>query len=192
MAVEQLLSSRIEKRRVFGNTPEKLLSREKACEFVRLAHDAGKSVILVQGTWDLSHAGHVQHIREAKKYADLVLLRLASPEYAVNYKGSGRPIEVFRDMVVSEFENIDAVMVDDTLVSPTDIAENAHILSQLGVDKIAIEAEDDKFLVKFQSTIYANRNLGSHIEPVVLLLPHINSTTAIVNKIRNQHGAIDK
>lgn len=53
----------------------------------------------------LTHAGHVQHIREAKKHADLILLRLAS-------------------------------------------AENAHTLYQLGVDKIALEAEDDKFLQK--------------------------------------------
>lgn len=184
MAIERLVTSRIESRKSLPPPSEKLLSRGQSCEFVRLAHEEGKSVILVQGTWDLTHAGHVQHIREAKKHADLVLLRLASAEYAVNYKGPSRPIEVFRDMVVSEFETVDAVFVDDTVISPDDIAGNAHILKQLGMDKVAIEAEDDKFLVKFQSTMYANRNLGAQIEPVVLSMPHLNSTTALVEKIR--------
>lgn len=162
-----------------------MLSQDDAKEFVKAAHARGKTVILVEGTWDLTHAGHVQHIREAKKHADLVLLRLASAEYAVNYKGPYRPLELFRDMVVSEFEGVDAVFVDQTVISPDDIAENAHTLYQLGVDKIALEAEDDKFLQKMKSTDYVNRHLGAHIEPVVMILPHVNSTTAIVNKIRS-------
>lgn len=84
MVIERLVTSRIESRKSLLPSSEKLLSRDQSCEFIRLAHEAGKSVILVQGTWDLTHAGHVQHIREAKKHADLVLLRLASAEYAVN------------------------------------------------------------------------------------------------------------
>lgn len=185
MAVEKLLQSRLMVRESHSATPDKLLSLNEACTFIQSAHEHGKSVILVQGTWDLTHAGHVQHIREAKKHADLVVLRLASAEYAVNFKGPSRPIELFRDMVVSEFENVDAVLVDTTVISPDDIAENAHILAQLKPDKIAIEATDDKFLVKLQSTDYANRHLGQHIDPVIMVLPHINFTSAIVEKIRN-------
>lgn len=188
MAIERLVQSRIDIRDVGFDPATKLLSRENARAFVSSAHSLGKSVILVEGTWDLTHAGHVQHIREAKKYADLVLLRLASAEYAVNFKGPNRPIEVNRDMVVSEFENVDAVLVDDTVIAPEDIAENARILAQLDTDKIAIEVDDDKFLVKYKSTVYANRNLGAHIEPVVMSLNHLNSTTAIVGKIRSMQG----
>lgn len=185
MNAERFVRSRMQVKEAGVTPAEKLLSRADAVAFVDAAHAMGKSVVLVQGTWDLTHAGHVQHIREAKKYADLVLLRLASAEYAVNYKGPSRPIELFRDMVVSEFENVDAVFVDDTVIAPDNIAENAHILSQLKPDKIAVEVEDDKFLVKMKSTDYANRHLGAHIEPVVMVLPHINSTTAIVEKIRS-------
>ncbi|MEK7533095.1 MAG: adenylyltransferase/cytidyltransferase family protein [Patescibacteria group bacterium] len=185
MAIEQLVRGRIESRAHLPPPADKLLSQDQAREFVKSAHALGKTVVLLEGTWDLTHAGHVQHIREAKKHADLVLLRLASAEYAVNYKGPYRPLEMFRDMVVSEFEDVDAVFVDQTVVSPDDIAENAHILYQLGVDKIALEVEDDKFLQKMKSTDYANRHLGAKIQPVVLVLPYVNSTTAIINKIKS-------
>lgn len=192
MAVERLLDARIHIRGAEYFPEDKLLSFDQTRAFIQSAHDRGKSVILVEGTWDLTHAGHVQHIREAKKYSDLVVLRLASAEYAGNYKGLGRPIEIFRDMVVSEFEDVDAVFVDTTVIHPNDIAENAHILAQLKPDKFALELEDDKFIQKIQSTEYANRHLGCDIQPVILMLPNINSTTSIISKIKSQVELIRK
>lgn len=141
-------------------------------------------MILVEGTWDLTHAGHVQHIQEAKKHADLVLLRLASVEYTQRFKGVGRPIEAYRDMVVSEFENVDGVWVDDTVIPPDDIPANAEILAQLRMDGMTLETEDDKFSLKYQSVEYANHNLGANIKLVVMTLPYLNSTTSIIDKIR--------
>ncbi len=192
MAVERLVSSRIKLREVELSPIHKLLNRDESCEFVKVAHERGKTVILLEGTWDLTHPGHVQHIREAKKYADLVLLKLASAEYAVKYKGADRPIERFRDVVVSEFENVDAVFVDETAIPPDDIPENAHVLVQLNPDKIAMEVEDQHFMQKIRAVDYANRNLGSRIEPVVMVLPYVNSTTAIVKKVRSSASAIGK
>ena len=185
MGVEQLVQSRIQIRNVELFPARKLLSRDQSREFVKIVHDMGKTVILLEGTWDLTHPGHVQHIREAKNHADLILLKLASSEYARKYKGSNRPIEQFRDMVVSEFENVDAVYVDETAIDPDDIAENAHVLAQLKPDKVAMEIEDEHFMQKVKAVDYANRNLGVKIEPIVMVLPYMNSTTAIVNKIQN-------
>jgi len=184
MAVEKLVRARIQIREAAPHPSEKLLSHDQACAFVNIAHDLGKSVILVEGIWDLTHPGHVQHIREAKKHADLVLLKLASSEYAKYYKGKGRPIEVFRDMMVSELENVDAVLVEDSVIPPESIPENARLLVQLRPDKVAMEVEDEQFQQKFKTVDYANRHLGAKIEPVVMVLPYVESTTALVNKIR--------
>jgi len=184
MAVEQLVQKRIEIRGIAPHPSEKLLSHDQACAFVGAAHDSGESVILVEGVWDLTHPGHVQHIREAKKHADLVLLKLASSEYAKHYKGEDRPIEQFRDMMVSELENVDAVLVEDSVVPASSVAENARLLVQLRPDKVAMEIEDEQFQMKFKTVDYANRHLGAHIEPIVMVLPYVESTTAIVNKIR--------
>ncbi|MBP9814311.1 adenylyltransferase/cytidyltransferase family protein [Candidatus Woesebacteria bacterium] len=185
MAVERLLQARVKIREIAPHPSEKLLSHDQACAFINKAHEVGKSVVLIEGVWDLTHPGHVQHIREAKKHADLVVLKLASAEYAKHYKGADRPIETFRDMMVSELENVDAVLVEESLIPAESVAENARILMQLRPDKVAMEIEDEQFQQKFKTVDYANRHLGAHIEPVVMVLPYMISTTAIVNKIRN-------
>lgn len=185
MAVERLLQSRIKIREVAPHPSEKLLSHDQACAFINKAHELDKTVVLIEGVWDLTHPGHVQHIREAKKHADLVVLKLASAEYAKYYKGADRPIETFRDMMVSELENVDAVLVEDSLVPAESVAENARVLMQLRPDKVAMEIEDEQFQQKFKTVDYANRHLGAKIEPVVMVLPYMISTTAIVNRIRS-------
>lgn len=167
---------------------EKLKSLEQTKEFIEAAHAKGATVILVEGTWDLTHSGHTQHIREAAKYADLVLLRLASLEYSRAYKGSNRPIEPFRTLVVSELEHVDAVYVDETAIAPDLIVENAKILAELNPDMIALETEDDKLPLKMASTRYAHEHLGSIIRPVVFTLDWYNSTTATIRKIRSVEG----
>lgn len=184
MAVEQLVQARIHIREIAPHPSQKLLSHDQACAFVSAAHEHGKTVVLVEGVWDLTHPGHVQHIREAKKHADLLVLKLASSDYAKFYKGNNRPIEPFRDMMVSELENVDAVLVEDSVIPSSSAAENARLLLQLNPDKVAMEIEDEQFQEKFKTVYYANQHLGAHIEPVVMLLPYVVSTSAIVKKIR--------
>jgi pheromone shutdown protein TraB len=88
-------------------------------------------------------------------------------------------------MMVSELENVDAVLVEESLVPAESIAENARLLVQLRPDKVAMEIEDEQFQAKFKTVDYANRHLGAKIEPVVMVLPYMISTTAIINRIRN-------
>jgi D-beta-D-heptose 7-phosphate kinase/D-beta-D-heptose 1-phosphate adenosyltransferase len=184
MAVERLVQNRVRIHEVTLHPSEKLLSHDQACAFVSKAHELGKTVILVEGVWDLTHPGHVQHIREAKKHADLLVLKLASSDYAKYYKGNDRPIEPFRDMMVSELESVDAVLVEESVTPSSSSAENARLLVQLRPDKVAMEIEDEQFEEKFKTVDYANRHLGAHIEPVVMVLPYVVSTSAIVKKIR--------
>jgi len=182
---ESFIKGRLQVKDIIRNS-NKLLSMDEAIEFVRTAQGMEKSVILVQGTWDLTHAGHVQHIREATKHADIVLLRLASAKYARTYKSEERPIENYRDMVVGEFENVDAVLVDQTAINPEDIAENAKFLAKLKPDMLALETEDDKFHLKIGAVTYANSFLGASIKPIIMTLKHFNFTTKIINKIQSR------
>ena len=48
-----------------------------------------------------------------------------------------------------------------------------------------MEVEDEQFQMKFKTVDYANRHLGVHIEPVIMVLPYMVSTTALVNKIKS-------
>lgn len=183
MKIKTLINKRLSLKGEKFSRNEKLLNYKKSCEFVRVAHSLGKTVVLDEGTWDLTHAGHVQHIREAAKYGDLVLLRLASAKYARKVKGVGRPIEIYRGIVVSEFEGVDAVWVDETAISPNNIKKNAKILAAIDADFLTLETTDEKLELKVKSAEYANKQLGSRIKPVVFKLKHLNSTTLIIQKI---------
>lgn len=183
MEIERLVHERLDLRERRSGREGKLLNFDEACRFVQVSHLLGKTVDLDEGTWDLTHAGHVQHIREAEKYADLVLLRLASAEYASKFKGKERPIEIYRGMVVSEFEGVDAVWVDETAIDPENIIENAKILAAVNPDIITLETSDERLEVKLKSINYARNQLQARIKPVVFELQCINSTTAIIQKI---------
>ncbi len=183
MDIEKLVRQRLLIKEINFPREEKLLNFAGAQKFVQAAHALGKTVDLDEGTWDLTHAGHVQHIREAEKHADLVLLRLASAEYARLYKGIGRPVEIHRKMVVSEFEGVDAVWVDETAIPPDDIEENAKILAAIDPDVITLETTDEKLELKLKAADFAHYQLGSRIKPVVFDLQLLNTTTTIINKI---------
>lgn len=187
MKPEILLSSRLRVKHERDTVPasEKLLTLEQTREFVDEAHNRGLTVILVEGAWDLTHSGHTQHIREAAKHADVIVMRLASTTYTTQYKGQHRPIEPFRKNVVNELEHVDAVFVDDTAIAPDNIVENAKILAAINPDRIALETEDDKLPLKLASTRYAKDQLGSMIQPVVFQLDVLNSTSRIVERIRS-------
>lgn len=184
MEIEKLVEKRIWSKEGRILREDKLLNFNEARKFVQIARILGKTTDLDEGTWDLTHAGHVQHIREAEKYADLILLRLASAEYARLFKGPGRPIEIHREMVVSEFEGVDAVWVDNTAIPPDNIEENAKILAAIDPDTITLETSDEKLDLKLKAVGFAHNQLGSRIKPVVFNFQMLNSTTAIINKIK--------
>lgn len=186
MDIKKFIIERLSFKEKRSARDKKLLDFERVCEFVKVARALGKTVALDEGTWDLTHAGHVQHIRSAEKFADLILLRLASAKYARLFKGEGRPIEVHRDLVVSEFEGVDAVWVDETAIAPEDVIENAKVLAMINPDVITLEKSDEKLRLKLESINYAHTHLGSRVRPVVFELRHLNSTTAIIQKILKQ------
>ena len=56
------------------------------------ARDVGKSIGLVQGSWDLFHLGHLKYIKKAKELCDYLIVAMDSDEKIRKRKGNGRPI----------------------------------------------------------------------------------------------------
>lgn len=52
----------------------------------------GKTVGLVQGTWDLFHLGHLRYILKARKLCDFLIIAMDSDEKVQKRKGNSRPI----------------------------------------------------------------------------------------------------
>ncbi len=52
----------------------------------------GKTLVTLNGSFDLLHAGHLQILMEAKRQGDLLLMALNSDSSIQGYKGADRPI----------------------------------------------------------------------------------------------------
>lgn len=59
---------------------------------VENARRSGKSIGLVQGSWDLFHLGHLKYIKEARNHCDYLIIAMDSDEKIRSRKGAGRPI----------------------------------------------------------------------------------------------------
>lgn len=64
----------------------------KFLENVAAAREAGKSIGLVQGSWDLFHLGHLRYILKARGLCDFLIIAMDSDEKIRKRKGPTRPV----------------------------------------------------------------------------------------------------
>ena len=64
----------------------------KFLENVSEARKAGKSIGLVQGSWDLFHLGHLRYILKARGLCDFLIIAMDSDEKIRKRKGPTRPV----------------------------------------------------------------------------------------------------
>ena len=56
------------------------------------SENMGKKIVLLKGTFDLLHPGHVNRMRAAKSLGDILVVFVKCDE-ALRQKGPGRPVE---------------------------------------------------------------------------------------------------
>ncbi len=73
----------------------------------------GKTIALCHGVFDLLHPGHVIHLEQAKKMADVLVVSITAAQYV--RKGPGRPYfdDEMRLKVLSALECVDYVMLSE-------------------------------------------------------------------------------
>lgn len=73
----------------------------------------GKIVVFTNGVFDLIHAGHVDYLKKAKSFGDVLMLGLNSDESVKIIKGDKRPIlrEEERAFIVSNLKPVDYVVI---------------------------------------------------------------------------------
>lgn len=59
---------------------------------VKIAQKAGRTVGLVQGSWDLFHLGHLRYIMKARALCDFLVIAMDSDEKIRKRKGPTRPV----------------------------------------------------------------------------------------------------
>ncbi|MCH9612858.1 MAG: Bifunctional protein HldE [Chlamydiia bacterium] len=69
-----------------------IISREELGGWAESIRSEGKTIVTLNGSFDLLHAGHLYMLKEAKKQADVLIVGLNSDASIKRYKGEDRPI----------------------------------------------------------------------------------------------------
>jgi D-beta-D-heptose 7-phosphate kinase/D-beta-D-heptose 1-phosphate adenosyltransferase len=93
----------------------KLYSLEEMKNQIDSWKQQGLTVGVINGCFDLLHAGHIHLIKEAKKHCDKLMILLNSNSSVTKLKGSDRPYNTTREMNLAAIPSVDAVLTFDSL-----------------------------------------------------------------------------
>ncbi len=91
--------------------PNKILGLYQLKQKLDAEKRAGKKVVMVSGSFDLLHTGHLYQLETAKKQGDILVVLLNSDSSVRMYKGKNRPIikEKDRSLVLAALSCVDYV-----------------------------------------------------------------------------------
>lgn len=93
---------------------DKVVSKEKFIKEIKPGlKNKGKTIALCHGVFDLVHPGHIIHLEQAKKMADVLVVSVTAAKYV--RKGPGRPYfdDEMRMKVLAALECVDYVMLSE-------------------------------------------------------------------------------
>ncbi|MFH1802681.1 MAG: adenylyltransferase/cytidyltransferase family protein [archaeon] len=93
----------------------KIKTREEITQIAEKARAEGKSIVTINGSFDLLHAGHLDILEEAAKQGDILIVGLNSDKSVKSYKGESRPIipEEHRARVLASLYFVDYLTLFD-------------------------------------------------------------------------------
>ena len=92
---------------------QKIFTREQLGKRVALWRQAGESITLANGAFDLLHVGHIRYLRAAKQLGGCLVVAVNSDESVRRLKGKGRPLipEKERAEILAAIADVDAVVI---------------------------------------------------------------------------------
>ena len=154
----------------------KVLSQPEAVAFVEhLRHD-GKTVVFINGVFDLLHLGHIRYLQDARREGDALVVALNSDRSVRAIKGPARPINTERERaeVVAALGCVDAVVVFDE-------DDPQQVITRLQPDVLVKGADWPADRIIGRETVEAR---GGRVVRIPLAEGY--STSAIIEKIRSQ------
>lgn len=97
------------------NTAARILSRDSVISETRSARQAGKTIVLANGCFDVLHAGHIRYLQGARELGDVLVVAINADDQVKLLKGNGRPILAERERaeLVASLEVVDFVTIFD-------------------------------------------------------------------------------
>ena len=97
------------------NAAARILSRDTVISKTSSARQAGKTIVLANGCFDVLHAGHIRYLQGARELGDVLVVAINADDQVKLLKGSGRPILAERERaeLVASLEVVDFVTIFD-------------------------------------------------------------------------------
>ena len=91
---------------------ERIVSRERLADLVRADRQAGRTIALANGCFDLLHAGHIRYLQAASREADRLIVAV-NDDAVASRKGPDRPIlsAPERAEMVAALRGVDYVVI---------------------------------------------------------------------------------
>jgi D-beta-D-heptose 7-phosphate kinase/D-beta-D-heptose 1-phosphate adenosyltransferase len=79
--------------------------------FLNQARRKGRKIVFTNGCFDILHYGHIDYLRKAKRFGDLLIVGMNTDRSVRGLKGKGRPVNSQHDRaeVLSELSCVGAV-----------------------------------------------------------------------------------
>ena len=105
---------------------------------VKIARKSGKTIGLVQGSWDLFHLGHLRYILKARALCDFLVIAMDSDEKIRKRKGPTRPVIPERE----RYDFINLLNVADAIVIKGASEPKWHLIKTIKPDVLVAIKEN--------------------------------------------------
>ena len=105
---------------------------------VKIAQKAGKTIGLVQGSWDLFHLGHLRYILKARALCDFLVIAMDSDEKIRKRKGPTRPVIPERE----RYDFINLLNIADAIVVKGIGEPKWHLIKTIKPDVLIVIKEN--------------------------------------------------
>lgn len=141
-----------------------------------------KKIVFTNGVFDILHRGHVDYLKEAATFGDILIVGVNSDSSVRRLKGEGRPVnvEVDRAFILSELRSVDHVLIfeEETPIELIKLIKPDVLVKGGDYDPEMIDSSDPSYIV---GSDVVKTNGGS--VKIVKLTPG-RSTTKVINKMR--------
>lgn len=154
---------------------DKILSEDKLKKIVNKLKSKNMKISFTNGCFDLLHAGHIDSLKQAKSFGDILVVGVNSDESVRRNKGNDRPIiqEQFRLMMLSSLECVDYLILFND--------ETAEKLVQLIKPDFYVKGEEYNGAITPEVKVV--KSYGGKCE--FIKTKSDISTSKIIDKIRN-------
>lgn len=143
-----------------------------------------KEIVFTNGVFDILHKGHVDYLKEAATFGNILIVGVNSDSSVKRLKGDDRPLnsELDRAFIISELRSVDYVIIfeDDTPIELIKLIKPDVLVKGGDYDPNITNHSDAKYIVG-SDIVFQN---GGEVK-IVNLTPE-RSTTNTINKIRRR------